>query len=203
MPLSQTEICNQALSRIGAKTIMSVNDDDSKSAAACLNLWDATVTEVARMGEWRCLRKRTTLTRLAAAPAFEWLYQYQLPADLITVLKLNGVDYHGQPEDYWEIEGNVLLTDATEAMLCYVAYVEDTMEWDSLFTNSIIVLLAAKLSVPIRQDEQMMIALMNEYQRILGSARMRDGNERKKHRYDPTTLSSWVNSRYSSTVDGN
>jgi len=201
MLLSKTEICNQALSRIGAKTIMSVNDDDSKSAAACLSLWEATVSEVGRMGEWRCLRRRTSLTRLATPPAFEWLYQYQLPTDLLTVLELNGVAYHGEPQDEWEIEGNLLLTDAEGAMLRYVAYIEDTMQWDSLFANSVIVLLAAKLAVPIRQDEQLMIALMNEYQRTLGSARMRDGNERKKHRWNPTTWSRWVNSRYSSTID--
>lgn len=202
MPLTQTEICNQALSRIGAKTIMSIDDDDSKSAAACLNIWEATVSEVTRMGEWSCLRKRATLVQLTTPPAFEWLYQYQLPGDLIKVLELNGVEYHGEPQDEWEIEGRLLLTDASEAKLRYVAYVEDTTQWDSLLTNAVVVLLAAKLAVPIRQDEQMMIALMNEYQRTLGAARMQDGGERKRHRFNPTTLSRWVNARYGSTNDG-
>lgn len=199
--LSKTEIVNQALARVGAKTVMSI-DDDTKGAAAARNAWAATIDEVARSGEWNCLKKRAELARLADAPAFEWSYQYQLPVDLLALLEVNGVTWHGEPQDEWEIEGRVLLTDAEQALVRYVARVDDTAQWDALFTNAVVVLLAAKLAVPIRQDEQLMQALMQEYQRVLGNARMRDGNERRAFRFDPTTRSRWVNARYGSTNDG-
>jgi hypothetical protein len=202
MGLSQTDICNQALARVGAKLVMSINDGDSKGARACLNAYDATVNEVARSGTWNCLTKRAQLARLVTVPAFEWAYQYQLPVDLMLLLELNGVEYHGEPQDEWVIEGRLLLTDAETALVRYVALITDTTQWDALFTNAVVVLLAAKIAVPIRQDEQLMTALMGEYQRVLGNARMRDGNEGRRHRWNPTLQSRWVNARYGSTNDG-
>lgn len=201
MGLSQTQVCNQALARIGAKLITSINDD-ATGAEACLNAYDATVSEVARSGTWNCLMKRAELGRLTAAPAFEWAYQFQLPVDLLLLMEVNGVDYHDEPQDEWVIEGRVLLTDAERALVRYVALIEDSTQWDSLFTNAVVVLLAAKIAVPIRQDEALMQALMADYNRVLGNARMRDGNERRAHRWNPSVRSRWVNARYGSTNDG-
>lgn len=200
MALSITDICNQALARVGAQRIMDIDDADSKSARVCKNAFEATVREVSRAGDWNCLRKRGTLGRLAQAPAFEWAYQYQLPADFINLSELNGVEYHGQPQDDWEIEGKVLLTDAERADVKYIAYVEDTTIWDALFTNAVVVLLAAKIAVPIRQDEGLAGNLLTEYQRIaLPQARAKDGNQKRRKRFDPCAESRVLASRYNST----
>jgi hypothetical protein len=200
MSLDQTKLCNLALGRVGAAPIMSINDADSKGARVCLLNFEAAVREAARAGEWNCLKKRDTLGQLSAAPAFEWAYQYQLPADLISLVELNGVAYHGEPQDDWEIEGRVLLTDADIAQVRYIAYVEDCTQWDALFTNAVVVLLAAKIAVPMRQDEGMATALLTEYQRVaLPQARQKDGNERRKRRHDPCEGSRFLASRYYST----
>ena len=200
MSLTQTKVCNLSLGRVGAQSIMSIDDEDSKSARVCLNAFEATVREVARAGEWNCLKKRCTLARLTAAPAFEWEYQFQLPTDFISLTELNGVDYHGEPQDDWEIEGRLLLTDAEEAKVRYIAYVEDTGQWDSLFTNAVVVLLASKIAVPILQDEGRAGALLSEYERVaLPKARMKDGNEKRKRRHDPCEGSRFLEARYIST----
>lgn len=200
MALTITDICNQALGRIGAQRIMAIDDNDSKSARVCKNAIEATIKEVARAGDWNCLRVRTTLGQLVATPAFEWAYQYQLPSDFISLVELNGVDYHGQPQDDWEIEGRLLLTDAERADVKYTAYVEDTAIWDALFTNAVVVLLASKIAVSIRQDENMASSLLTEYHRIsLPQARTKDGNQKRRIRFDPTKESMFLSSRYNST----
>lgn len=200
MGLSQTQICNQALARVGAQRIMDINDADSKSARVCLNVFEATVREVASAGDWKCLKKRGTFSKLAQAPAFEWAFQYQLPADFISLVELNGVDYHGQVSDDWEIEGNVLLTDADVAKVRYIAYVEDTTVWDALFTDAIVVLLASKIAVPIRQDEGLAQALKEEFLRsALPKARTRNGNNRRRMRFNPCAESRFLAARYTST----
>jgi len=200
MALSQTQVCNLALGRVGAQSIMSIDDEDSKGARVCLNAYEATVREVSRAGEWNCLKKRATLARLTAAPAFEWAYQFQLPVDFISLTELNGVEYKDEPQDNWEIEGRLLLTDAEIAQVRYISYVEDTGIWDSLFTNAVVVLLASKIAVPIRQDEGMASALLSEYERVaLPKARMKDGNEQRKRRHLPTEGSRFIESRYYST----
>lgn len=199
MALTQTQICNLALGRIGAQGIMDIGDD-LKGAKACRNAFEATVREVASLGDWRCLKKRATFAKLATAPAFEWAYQYQLPADFISLVELNGVEYHGQPSDDWEVEGKVLLTDAEEAKVTYIAYVEDCTAWDSLFTDAVVVLLASKISVPMRQDEGMAQALKEEFLRsALPKARTKNGNNRRRLRFNPCAESRFLAARYTST----
>lgn len=200
MALTQTQICNQALGRVGAQSIMDINDGDSKGARVCLNFYEGAVREVAAAGDWKCLKKRATFSQLATAPAFEWAYQYQLPADFISLVELNGVDYHGQPSDDWDIEGRVLLTDAEEAKARYIAYVEDATVWDQLFTEAVIVLLASKIAVPIRQDEGLAQALKEEFMRsALPKARTKNGNNRRRLRFDPCAESRFLAARYNST----
>lgn len=199
MSLSQTDICNQALVRIGAKRISNIGDDD-KGARICSEVYDSTVREVSRCGQWNCLIKRVELAQLTEAPAFEWDYQYQLPADFISMVQLNGIVYHGQPQDDWEIEGKRLLTDATTAQVRYVAIVDDVSQWDPLFCDAVVVLLASKIAVPMRQDESMAVSLRNEYERItLSRARQRDGNEKKRRRYRPMDESTFIAARSHST----
>lgn len=200
MALTITEVCNQALGRVGAQRIMSIDDLGSKAASACKNVFETTVLEVARAADWNCLRKRVELGQLADAPAFEWTYQYQLPSDFVNLIELNGVDYVGQVQDDWEIEGKLLLTDAESAKIKYTAYVDDVSQWDPGFANAVAVLIAAKIATPMRQDEGLAQALMSEYQRVtLPQARQKDANERRVPRFDPTRESRFVNSRYYST----
>lgn len=200
MALSATDICNLALARIGEEAIMDITDDSIKSARACNVAFEPVAREVARMGEWNCLKKRVALAQIAEAPAFEWEYQYQLPSDFISLVEVNGSDYHGQAQDKWEIEGRVLLTDAETANIRYIAYVEDTAQWDSLFSNAVAVLLAARIAVLIRQDENLATALIREFESVaLPRARMKDGNERRVRRFDPTLESRFIAARHFST----
>jgi hypothetical protein len=201
MGLSKTDIANQALGRIGAQRIMDLDDQDSKSARICKNAFEATVREVGRSAEWNCLKDRDTLGRLTTAPKFGWAYQYQLPANFLRMLKLNGTAADNDPGDEFEVEGRKLLTDAEEANITFITYKEDTNEYDALFTNAVVVLLASKIAVPLRQDgAEMSQALLSEYQRVaLPQARTKDGAERKRRRYDPASESSFLAARHFST----
>lgn len=201
MALSKTDIANQALGRIGAQRIMDLDDVDSKSARICKNVFEATVREVGRSAEWNCLKKRARIGRLTDAPEFGWAYQYQLPADFLRMVKLNGTRADNDPGDEWEVEGRKLLTDAEEAKIQFIGYKDDPNEYDALFTNAVVVLLASKIAVPLRQDGgDMANALLSEYQRIaLPQARTKDGGERKRRRYDPASESTFLAARRFST----
>lgn len=201
MALSQTDICNLALQRVGAPAIMDILDTEDKNARACLLAFEATVREVSRERRWNCLRKRATLGQLDEAPAFEWAKQYQLPTDFISLVEVNGFDYHGQPQAHWEIEGRRLLTDEERADITYVAYVDDPVEWDALFSNAVVVLLASKLAARLRSDDlNVSRGLLDEYMRVaLPKAGMRGGAEHRRTRYNPAEGSEFIRSRHIST----
>lgn len=92
MAVSKTDICNLALARVGAQTIMDIDDADSKGARACKNAFESTIREVSRCAIWNTLKARAALAELSTAPAFGWAKQFQLPTDFIRLFKLNGVD---------------------------------------------------------------------------------------------------------------
>jgi hypothetical protein len=200
MALTKTNICNQALGRVGSPHVLDIEDVNSKSARVCKETFELAVREVARAGEWNCLKKREALSRLTEAPAFEWAYQFQLPINFISLVELNGVEVTGSLGETWEIEGDKLLTDAEEAKVRFIGYDEETHKWDALFVNAVVVLLASKIALPIRQDDALAQALLSEYQRVsLPQARMKDGNERKKKRFAPWEDSRFVQARRYST----
>jgi hypothetical protein len=201
MAVSKTDICNNALGRIGASRIMSIDDTDSKSARVCKNAYEQTLREVLRNGVWNFAKDRASLARLTALPAFGWAYQYQLPTDWIRLVKFNGVEVHADGVgDNWEIEGKKLLTDAESADIQYIKFVDDPNQYDALFVTAFTVLLASNIAVLIRQDEGLAARLLGEYTGLkLPTARKTDGNERKRTPHDYTAESRFVNSRYFST----
>jgi hypothetical protein len=197
---SKTDIANMALHRVGAQRIMDLDDADSKSARVLRDFFEPAIREVGRLAEWQCLKDRAELAQLATAPAFGWDYAYQLPVAFLRLVKLNGVDYRGEPSDDHEIEGRTLLTDETEAKIEFIAYKEDTADYDPLFVKAIVAKLAAEIAVPLRQDEALAARLMGEFEQIaLPKARTKSSGERKGKRFDPTAECSFVSSRFGST----
>lgn len=202
MALSRTDIANQALARVGARPIMDLDDEDLPTARTCKSVFDATIEEVGRSAEWNCLKARENLAQLSEVPAFGWAYQYQLPTGCLKLVKLNGTDSDSDPGDEYEIEGKKLLTDAEEAKIQYIKFKTDTNEYDSLFIDALVVLLAAKIAVPIRGGDYTEMAgrLLAEYETVkLPRARKRDAAERKRKWYNPASESRFISSRRFST----
>jgi hypothetical protein len=200
MALSKTDIANQALGRIGAQSIMSLDDTGTKAAIEAKRIFEATVKEVGRSAPWACLQKRVELAALSAVPAFEWAKQYQLPTDFLGLVQLNGYYVNELTPDDYEIEGRVLLTDDDEAKIKYTAYKEETGDYDSLFTNAIVVMLAAKLAMPIAQNEQMAANFILEFERIvLPRAMRKNAGKRKRRAFNPAEGSRWLSARRFST----
>jgi hypothetical protein len=197
---SKTDIANQALSRIGAKTIMDLDDTTSTSARVVKNVFEQSVREVGRFHDWNCLMERSNLAQLSTPPAFGWEYQYQLPTNCLKLCTVNGYEI-GDNEDAYDVEGRKILTDSDECKITYVAYKEDTGEYDPLFVEALVVYIAAKIATSIRQDENLASQLKQEfYQYALPKARKKDGNEKRQRRIDIANDSDWIRSRVTSTT---
>lgn len=197
MAISKTDICNQALQKIGSPHVMSIDDEEDKGARKVKYAFEQSLREVIAAGEWNCLKKRDTLGRLLTNPLFGWAYNYQLPSDFISMVTLNGVYCYRTEHDDWEIEGDKLLTDAEIAEVEYIHYNENATIWDPLFAKAVIYNLAAACATSIRQDEGMAQTLQQYYDQVaLPKARMRDGNQRRGPRFNPLNESRFVAARW-------
>jgi len=85
-----------------------------------------------------------TWTLYNTRPAFQYSYQYALPADFDRFRNL-----WRRTHQHWTIEGNLLLTDDSEVDALYVKKVTDPDDFDPLFTEILILQLALKLLHPL------------------------------------------------------
>ncbi len=194
MPLSETEICNRALGRLGQERILAITDEGA-AGRACQLHFSGTRDEVLRSHRWNFATERGVLTRLSEAPAFGWLYQYSLPVDYIRALEVNGTeDGKGCP---WTVEAGRLLTNEATVNLVYIRRETLVSKWDSLFQEAMTLKLAMKLATVLRGSAAQVADLGQEYERVTAPlARRVDANEGRERRPLRPFRSDFVAARY-------
>lgn len=141
MATSTTAIANRALQILGDKPVLDISDN-SPRAKACNRAYDPVRRAELRAHAWNFARKRVVLAPDSAEPAFDFAYQYSLPADCVRILPQN--------EDCdWTPEGGKILTDDGDTLnLIYIRDVTAVAEFDALFDEAI----AAKIAKEICEE---------------------------------------------------
>ena len=182
MPITEIDICNLALRKVGAQTIMAL-DEASENARLCRQFYPRVRDTVLRLYPWNCATRRAKLTALSEAPAFGWAKQYPLPVDCLFVQRM---EYQDIP---FKIEGRMLLTDWAEANIIYTARLEDVSQYDNLLVQAIYTMLAAEISTSLRQDAKMYQGLMDELMmRVLPLARSINSQEQSMAQLETTSF---------------
>lgn len=186
---SKIEICNLALNRIAANTVVSL-DEGTQSARAVALVYDTTLAEMLEKHHWNFARIRRTLSRLAVADSElppEWAFAYALPTDMAKFLYFEGqgittawpvengeyrsaTGYTRWPGSAHEIIGDRIFSNSEDGIAIYTAQVTDTSKFTAAFTNAFIEALAAKLIMPIKGDERRYLALKDSANRELNMA---------------------------------
>ncbi len=182
---SEVDICNYALNEIGESQIISLTED-SKAARLCNLVYNDTRDAVLRAHPWNFAVKRETLAMLAATPSFEFDYQFQLPADCLRVLK---TDDDLTPH---RVEGKKLLSNNDVVKIEYIARIEDTTQFDSLFVECLSVRIGAKLAFNLSDNNAMTQLLEQKSRDRIKQARSMDGQEGIPRSIEADV---WLNSR--------
>jgi len=135
------EVCNRALSRVGAARILSLGDTTAaaRAVSAC---FPSAPDWVLRSWRWAFAIKREALTPAVDASEVGYAWRYSIPADYLT----------WAPEEAAEpvmVEGGSVLSDQ-EAPLWfrYVSQVTDPAQWDAAFAE----VLSWKLALEIQPE---------------------------------------------------
>jgi hypothetical protein len=180
MAQSQTDICNGALQRVGAATIMDITDN-SREARACAVAYDTARRAELRKRKWRFALKRATLAPDTAAPNFEYAYAFTLPSDCLRIT--HPAD---NPDLDWQLEGRKILTNTMQSpflgassqptvtgpalFLRYVADIEDATQFDASFYVMLQIQLAIAICEPLTQSNTKKQGLQAEYKDALMAA---------------------------------
>jgi hypothetical protein len=180
MAQSQTDICNSALQRVGAATIMSITDN-SREARACGVAYDSNRRAELRKRAWNFALKRAILAPNAVAPSFEYAYAFPLPADCLRVILPKN-----DPSLDWSVEGRQILTNWAQSpylgsgsqaagtgpalYLKYIADITDATQFDPLFYDLFCISLACDICEPLTQSNQKKQLMNAEYRDALEAA---------------------------------
>lgn len=149
-----------------------------------------------------------------ATPGSGWLYAFALPADFIALVMLNGSYCWGgwgwgwgygtgsgaQGSRSHEIFQRNLYCNEPSAQIVYIQYQMDTTVYDSLFTDCLVLKLAAMVATELRKDDSsLFMKLMGMYKDRLSEARVKNAGEDKLKRFNPISSSWFIRSRRWST----
>lgn len=177
MAASAVELVNEALTRIGADTISSLEAEESPTAAIATSLYQPTVDRLLSEFPWRFATKRVQLSRLAAAPPDPWTYQYALPAGTLRVIR---TDQRRENFDLYRADdtGNrVLYSDRSEVWADVVVSIEDGGLFPAHFEEALVAKLAATLAMPITRRFDVREVFMAEAKVAVAKAKSQDWNE--------------------------
>jgi hypothetical protein len=204
---SQTEWANRALDKIGEKPVIEL-DNNTVQGALINRMWRQVLEAELRDHKWSFSIKRIQLAADVAVPAFGYGQQFQLPPDCLRVLSILNIDvgpdlsdYRGSPNQLYVIEGRKILygrpaqgspAPSNPMPLRYIAYIEDTTQWDSSFGDAFACRLATEIAERLTQSSDKRKLAWNEYQMALRRAIRSNAIELPS---DYTADDSWVYSR--------
>lgn len=188
MATSSTQICNLALSKIGEPQILSL-DEASKPARECKLAYDHLRRKLLRSGGWNFAIKRVELAALSTAPKYEFTTQFALPSDYVKMLSHSMIEYS---DFVYKIESGNLLCDETSLSIKYIYDNEDVSSFDDMFTDCLVLSIAAHIAVPIAGDEVLRDRMLQEYKDLLPAAESFDSQEDTPDNFQTST---WIESR--------
>lgn len=163
-PANDVQICSQALLRLGAKAIGSF-DDVTDRASLCSNIYPTKKDQILSIHDWKFTLQKKQLQRKADAPVSGSSFEYAMPNDRLTesIITMYNTGSAGAPpfKDF-EIQGDGVLTDATELFADYQSNGSQEASWPPYFVELIIKAMMVELAMPITDQANMRISLFSE-----------------------------------------
>ncbi len=195
MALSQVQIVNLALTKLGQDRLISINDD-VEQGRVMRSLWDMTRDTVLASHPWKFAIKRTSLPALAAAPeGADWTLQYALPEPCLRLVQVgeHAALFYNPTVEAFALEGGAILTnEAAPLFVRYVQRVENTGLWPVLFGRVVAMQLAADACEKITTSSSKFNDCALAYTNAIREAKRQSAIERPPQAY---AISDWLDSR--------
>jgi len=187
---SQISICNQALRKLGANPITSI-DQDTTEAAICKVFYDDVRDDLLEEYPWTFATKRYELPKSAETPPKPYSAQFLVPPDVLRIIQASDrPDFDRTNHLDWVVEGGFILADSGTMFLQVIFRVTDPLALSSKFVRAFVARLAAEMSLPITQSREMHRQLMEEFGLLMGSAMSADSQQGRTRTFRSTALTS-------------
>lgn len=163
MPLSDVQIVNRALGKLGARRIDSLADD-SANARAAKAAYTMVRDRLLRAHPWNFAIRRASIAADAEATSFGGLNQYRKPEDFLALLRgTEAGSARRERRRHWRVEGEFIVsTEASPLEFRYIARITNPEQFDALFADYFALALAVELCDEISQDRNRKELLITE-----------------------------------------
>lgn len=187
---SAVDICNDALGRVGANPITSL-DDNSTEAKECKKKFPTCRDLLLEEFDWRFATQRFALAAEVDEPVYEFGYAYTLPSQVMRVLAVT--DGGGVPIE-WQTEGRSVLTGTAGPLyLKAIVRADDPSTWPALFREALSYRLSAEVCVPLAGDKGLFQFLDAKAEMLAKRAQNRDGGQGRSRQ---TTVNEITSARH-------
>ena len=144
---TKAEICKQAVMRLGSSGALS--QTGAHASIFSHSLYEQVLEELLYELPWAFAKKQLSITANASAPTQGYAKRYALPADFISLIRVNQID---TTENFgqWEIVGGFIHTDlGSPIIIDYSSVISDVTLFPAPFIEALIARLAAKIALPL------------------------------------------------------
>lgn len=167
---SKIDVISSALVLIGDAPINSLATAGRAQEVANA-LYDRTVANELSKFRWSFARARAQLSLTTSTPVGnEWSSIYQLPTDLIVLIKT-------EPLINYKIYGDKLYCNSSSALYCDYIYNAPESEWPEYFAQIIVYALATDFAASIRDSSTMGAEMAARYSDAARMARYQDSQQ--------------------------
>ncbi len=183
MANTKFDICNMALTSVGANTITSFEDGSTEAIIAGQN-YDLVVEHLLCVHRWRFATKQGAPNRLLETPSDKYQYYFQLPSDC---LQVQAVRVASRVIEFDRFDDRIAC-DATEIVLDYT-FRPDENKFPAHFTNLVVQWLRSIFNGSIRRDQKLADEQRTFIERItLPRAKSIDSQQQSARRMPPARL---------------
>lgn len=175
--MSEVDICNAALAKLGAESILTRNDNNNR-ARVVNGRYDSVRDAELRRHRWRFAIKRVSLPALAVAPDSDYARQFQLPNDFLRLIEGGDIksaadlgDFRSTDSSLYSVEGRTLLTSLPAPLsIRYIAQIVDDGIFDAAFREALASRLAYECCKKITGNENEKAGCMDDYRNSIREA---------------------------------
>lgn len=198
---SKVAIINVGLRLLGQEPIVSLTEG-TRAANLASPQYDELLPDMLRGAQWNWATQRVQLARSATTPASEFDYQFYLPSDWVRTVVVSssslGVTDVAYKIAYDATAGRVILSNATQMYLTYVANITSPAFMPADFQRALSLAVARDLAIPLTNSQGMYDRMDAAADRAWTKAVSTDAIEDMP---DRRPLGSWVTSRQGSSAE--
>lgn len=162
MSLTQTDICNKALTLVGAAPITSITAG-TQNALILNRIYDNALESIMSECLWSFATSRSTLSTTATSLAWnfdEEAYHYAKPSGIIRIFDTNDSDAT------WRIEGDVIVTDTAGLGIRYTSLVTDPSKYPAQFIKAFVDLLCSEIAYQVINSKTIAENFLEKYEKV-------------------------------------